>query len=290
MVRFRIGVLLLAIVGTASAACSVHVSENRVLHPAPAGPLTQKEVTHAAPAYTVTRHDIVAPDGAHLYAVHLQQPSARVTILYFGGRKYRIGASAEKTIARFAPLGQDLFIADYRGYGQSEGVPTEGAMAADVLAVYDYAAALPGVGRDRLIVHGHSMGSLAAGYVAAHRPVRGVVLESSVTTADEWVKAMVPAVAKPFIRVKIDDDLKGKGNLENMSLILEPLLILVGAKDKTTPPRLSEALYAASPLSPEVKSLVIVPGADHGSVMAHKDGIAAYKRFLDEVEGGGRLR
>ena len=278
----RRGILfLLVTLGLAGAAgCSVEISERRVLHPQASGTLSQDAVTHAAPVFTVSRHDIIAADGTRLYAVRLRQPGARATILYFGGRKYTIGASGATTASRFAPLGVDLFIADYRGYGQSEGTPTASAMAGDMLAVFDYAASLPDIGAARLIVHGHSMGSFAAGYVAAHRPVGGVVLESSVTTTEEWVRARVPVVVKPFVRVRIADDLKGKGNLENMSLIDEPLLILVGAADHTTPPQLSKGLYAASPLPPERKSLVIVPGADHGDVMTHESAIASYRRFL----------
>lgn len=277
--------LLVAFCLVGAGSCTIALTDQRLLHPSPAGALTQEDVTRAAPVFTITQHDIVASDGIHLRAVRLRQPGAQTTILYYGGRKYRTGVSGAKTASRFATLGQDLFIADYRGYGQSEGIPTQDDIASDVLTVFDYVAALPDVGASRVVVHGHSMGSFAAGYVAAHRQTGGVVLESSATTAEDWVKARIPTLAKPFVKVEIADDLKGKGNLVNMSLITQPLLILVGANDRTTPASLSKALYAASTLSPELKSLVIVQRADHSSVMAHKQAIEAYRRFLTEVEG-----
>lgn len=290
MSAFRLRGTLLLLVGLSAAGaagCSLEMSEQRLLHPSAAGTLSQDALTLAVPVFTVSRHDIISPDGTRLRAVRLRQPGARQTILYFGGRKYTIGASGATTASRFAPLGVDLFIADYRGYGQSEGIPTASDMAADALAVFDYVAALPDVGAARIIVHGHSMGSFAAGYVAAHRPVGGVVLESSVTTTEDWVRARVSAVLRPFVRVKIADDLKGKGNLAYISAIDEPLLILVGAADMTTPPRLSKALYAASPLPVERKSLVIVPGAGHGGAMTHESAIVAYRRFLRSVPDKG---
>ena len=65
-----------------------------------------------------------------------------------------------------------------------------------------------------------------------------------------------------------------------MVRIEEPVLLLVGSEDRTTPPRLSEALYAASPLPPARKTLAVVPGADHTDVLEHQQAIAAYRRFL----------
>jgi fermentation-respiration switch protein FrsA (DUF1100 family) len=276
-------VLILALSLAGAADCSINISEQRLLHPTPAGPVNQEAVAHAAPAFTVSHYDIVAPDGTHLYAVRLRQPDARATILYFGGRRYTIGEAAAKTASRFAPLGLDLFIADYRGYGQSQGTPTESSVASDVLAVFDYVAALPDVGP--IIVHGHSMGSFAAGYVAAHRPVAGVVLESSATTTEDWVRARTPFIVKPFVRVKISDELKGKGNRDNVEVIDEPLLILVGALDTTTPAPLSKKLYAASPLPPDRKTLVVVADAGHGGVMNRGKTITAYRRFLTTILG-----
>ena len=277
--RLRGALFLIGVLSAAGAAgCSINISEQRLLHPMPAGPVNQEAVTRAAPVFTVSHYDITAADGTRLYAVRLRQPSARATILYFGGRRYTIGEAAANTASRFAPLGLDLFIADYRGYGQSGGTPTESSVASDVLAVFDYVAALPDVGA--IIVHGHSMGSFAAGYVAAHRPVAGVVLESSATTTEDWVRARTPFIVKPFVRVKISDELKGKGNLDNVEAIDEPLLILVGAIDTTTPAPLSKKLYAASPLPPDRKTLLIVADAGHGGVMKRAKTIAAYRRFL----------
>jgi fermentation-respiration switch protein FrsA (DUF1100 family) len=156
-------------------------------------------------------------------------------------------------------------------------------MEADALAVFDHVAALPGMDAGRIVVHGHSLGSFMAGHVAAHRPTGGVVLESSVTTAEDWVHAATPGAAKAFVKVRIQDDLKGRGNLRNMALIEEPLLILVGEKDKTTPPRLSQALFAASPMPTDRKRLTLVAGAGHSDAMTRPQAIAAYRNFLTET-------
>jgi fermentation-respiration switch protein FrsA (DUF1100 family) len=103
-----------------------------------------------------------------------------------------------------------------------------------------------------------------------------------VTTSEDWVRAATPGAAKAFVKVRIEEGLKGRGNLQNMALIDEPLLILVGEKDKTTPPRLSQALFAASPLPSDRKRLTLVAGAGHSDVMTRPQAIAAYRAFLTE--------
>jgi fermentation-respiration switch protein FrsA (DUF1100 family) len=264
-------------------ACTAQVSERGLLRPIPGEALSEEALTRAAPVYAATRLDIVAPDGVRLYAVRLHQPGARVTILYFGGNGYTVGRYGAWTASVFAPLGVDLVLADHRGYGQSQGVPTAAAIEADGLAVFDHVAALPGMDASRILVHGQSMGSFIAGHVAARRRTGGVVLESSVTTAEDWVKAATPGAARAFVKVRISEELKGRGNLASMALIDEPLLLLVGAKDKTTPPALTEALFRASPLPADRKSLTIVPGAGHNDSMLRPEAITAYRRFLDTI-------
>jgi hypothetical protein len=225
------------------AACTAEVREADLLRPVRGGALSATELAKAAPAYSLTEERIAA-QGATLYAVHLRQPGATSTILYFGGNGFTIGRFGAWSASIFAPLARKL-------------------------------------GPDgRIVLHGQSLGSFIAGDVAAARPAAGVVLESSATTAEEWTRVATPGLAKAFVKVKLDERLKGKGNLGAMSRIDEPLMLLVGAKDGTTPPIMSRGLYAASPLPPGRKTLVEVAGANHVDVMTKPQAIAAYRAFL----------
>jgi len=275
MKRLRL-LLLASLLG----GCTMEVRESDLIRPVRGGALSAQAVAAAAPAYGLAEHRIPSADGARLYAVHLRQPGARATILYFGGNGYTVGRFGAWTASVFAPLGVDLMIVDHRGYGLSEGKPGIAAMEADALAAFDYLRGLGGSGA-RIVLHGHSMGSFLAGHVAAHRPAAGVVLESSATTTEEWVGAATPGAARLFIRkADIAETLRGRGNLANMARIDEPLLLLVGARDGTTPPRLSQGLYAASPLAPGRKTLKSVAGAGHSDVMTKAEAIGAYRAFL----------
>jgi len=260
--------------------CTAHIGEESLLMPIRGGALPPEPLRAAAPAYSMTEQWITAPDGTRLSAVLLRQPGSRATILYFGGNGFTIGQFGAATAGLFAPLGVDLMIVDHRGYGRSQGRPTQANLEADGLAAFDHLTRNIGIAPERVIVHGQSLGSFIAGHVAANRPTGGAVLESSATTAEEWADANRRGLMRLLVRVEIDETLRGRGNLTNMTRIDEPLLILVGQNDRTTPPPLSQALYAASPLPAARKRLAIVPGADHNNVMTRPQAIAAYRAFL----------
>jgi uncharacterized protein len=275
--------VLAAAAATALAACTARIAEDSLLHPIPGGGIDAAALRESAPVYEASEQWIVAPDGARLAGVLLRQPGSHATLLYFGGNGYTIERFGAATAAVFAPLGVDLLIVDHRGYGRSEGRPGLATFEGDGLAAFDHLTNALGVAPGRVVLHGQSLGSFIAGHVAAERPAGAVVLESSATTTEDWADANLRGMARLFVRVEIAEALRGRGNFANMAHIDEPLLILSGERDRTTPPRLARALYAASPLPAGRKALLIVRGADHNDVMLRPDAIAAYRTLLDQV-------
>ncbi len=83
----------------------------------------------------------------------------------------------------FAP-----FFAEYRGYGASTGRPMLDTMLDDALATADAAAAHTGIPLERCVVYGRSVGSIYALHVAAHRPVRGLVIESGIADVGQRLR------------------------------------------------------------------------------------------------------
>lgn len=273
----------MALAALLAAGCTTRIGEDTFLHPVAGGGIDEEALARWAPSFSASDRIVLAGDGARLSAVLLRRPGATVTVLYFGGNGYTIARFGATTAAMFEPLGVDLMIVDHRGYGRSEGIPSQANLEADGVAAFDHLARIEGVEAGRIVVHGQSLGSFIAGRVAAERPTAGVVLESSATTTEDWVDASHRGVARALVRVEIDESLRGRGNLGNMAEIEEPLLILVGAGDRTTPPRLSEALYRASPLPAEAKILAVIPGAGHNDVMTKPEAIAAYTAFLERL-------
>jgi fermentation-respiration switch protein FrsA (DUF1100 family) len=276
--------MLAAAVAVAVGGCTAHIDEQTLLHPIAGGGIDPAELARAAPSYRPEEIWITTADGSRLSAVRLRQPGARTTVLYFGGNGYTIGRFGAWTASVFGPLGVDLVIVDHRGYGRSEGTPGVASFEGDGLSAFDHLTGALGIPSSRIVLHGQSLGSFIAGHVAANRPTGGVVLESSATTTEEWVDANRRGAARLFVRFEIADALRGRGNLANMARIEEPLFLLVGARDRTTPVRLSRTLYEASPLPEGHKTLFVVPRAGHSDVLLQPEAIAAYRRFLAAID------
>lgn len=254
-------------------ACSIAVDESRFFYPGPSA-------GHAWPqqgGVSVEALRLTAQDGASLVGIRLTQPNADVEVLYFGGNASR----ADDMVAFLAPiiggLRVNLTMIDYRGYGRSAGVPTIAALKSDALETFDTvrsrAAGKP------VVVHGVSLGGFVACYVATHRPVQALVLESTAPDASAWAHAQVPFYARPLIRVRVTPALLRESNAEALRHYAGPLLVMTGSKDDVTPPRFVKALVDASP-SP-VKQTILAKGAGHGTTLTVAEARGAYRAFLD---------
>ena len=264
--------LALGAAAVLSTSCAtIQLSEDHFFHPGPA----EQRAAIAAPGANVEPVTLTTADGTTLAGAYITTPAATVDILYFGGNVSRIDEYAGAMAATMLPLQANLFVADYRGYGRSGGTPAIETLKADALALFDELQRRAGA--RPIVVHGLSLGS----FMAAQRPVGGLVLESSAPDLQEWVRASVPGYAKPFIRVKIAPALLRESNAAALRQYSGPLLVVTGSNDSTTPPRLSQALFAAA-TSPD-KRIFIVPGATHGNAFAFPAAQQEYASFLERV-------
>jgi hypothetical protein len=109
------------------------------------------------------------------------------TLLHFHGN----GEVVDDWVGDFSravnDAGLDLVLAEYRGYGGSDGEPALAAMLDDALAVADAV----GKPAEQLVVYGRSVGSLYALHVAANRPVAGLVIESGIADVHERLRMRI---------------------------------------------------------------------------------------------------
>ncbi len=122
-------------------------------------------------------------DGVRLDAVTLSTTgSARLHdwVIYFQGnagslRRPRV----QEQLRTLHALGYDVLSFDYRGYGRSDGVPSEVGLYADARAAYDYLIDA-GVPATRIILAGQSLGSAVAVDLATRVTSAGVALFSPI--------------------------------------------------------------------------------------------------------------
>jgi dipeptidyl aminopeptidase/acylaminoacyl peptidase len=273
--------VIAALLLTVSGCVSMRVPENNWFHPGRAALSdSARAAVRLARGATVEEVRFAAADATRLYGLFVRTPGARTTVLYFGGDDFRVATSGLPLAQAASQLGVNAFLVDYRGYGESEGTPTLAALKQDALDAFDTLRRRGDVAGTAIVVHGFSMGSFIGAHVATERPVAGLVLESTATTVRDWARGFIPWYAKPFVRVRIAEALEGESQVARVQRYRGPLLLLVGADDRVTPPAMSRELYHLSATPEATRYLVIVPGAGHGDVLANDDAGMRYAQFL----------
>ncbi|RPE81697.1 alpha/beta hydrolase [Vulcaniibacterium tengchongense] len=205
-------------------------------------------------------------DGVRLRGWALN-PSAPRPILYFGGNAERVELRREQ-FARLFP-GRSVYLFAYRGYGASDGTPSEAALAADARAIHDWARARhPGQPID---VIGASLGSGVAARLAAERPVARLVLVAPFDGLAEVGRAHYPFLP---VRRLLRDRFESARHLAGYA---GPVLVVSAGRDTLIPAANTRRLIAALGRPPRV---AVVPGATHDSLGADPSFEAALAEFL----------
>jgi fermentation-respiration switch protein FrsA (DUF1100 family) len=124
------------------------------------------------------------------------------TILFSHGNAGNISNRIGK-IAIFKNMGLNVFVFDYRGYGNSEGMPSEKGIYLDALGAYDYLKERSDIRGDKIIAYGASLGGAVAVELATKRSVAALIVDSSFSSAADMAKKILPIVPSFFDRDKI---------------------------------------------------------------------------------------
>jgi len=224
-------ILLVGFVGYLGVAGLVWLAqESLMFYPRAAVPLPS-----APPGWRIEEVSFKASDGTVLAGV-LARPAAEkaALVIYYGG-------NAEE-VTSFAPTAPQTYgeravlLVNYRGYGASGGRPGERALVSDALELFDWAARRDDIDRDRIAVHGRSLGSGVAVQVAAARPARCVVLTSPFASALEVAKEVYPWLPISMLMRHPFDSAAYAPKLH------APALFLMGDADTLIPKHHSERL------------------------------------------------
>jgi fermentation-respiration switch protein FrsA (DUF1100 family) len=197
-------------------------------------------------------------DGTRLFGWMVEQNPASPVLLWCHGNAGNIIHRLENLV-QLHRTGFSVFLFDYRGYGRSQGKPSEAGLYRDAHAAYLYLTEQRRVSRDRLVIFGRSLGAAVAGDLVSRRPAAGVILESPFPS--------VASVARLTYFGTVGHWLLGSrfDLLERLPQISMPLLVIHGDRDHVIPLELGKAVYdAARP----PKELYVVRGADHNDLYA----------------------
>src|SRR5207248_2460746 len=114
-------------------------------------------------------------------------PGVLPTLLFCHGNAGNISHRLDK-LQIFHKLGLNVLLFDYRGYGQSEGVPSESGTYADAEAAYRYLTETRKIPPSQIILYGESLGCAVATEMARRHPAAALILESPFTSTVAMAK------------------------------------------------------------------------------------------------------
>ena len=221
---------------------------------------------------------LTAADGTKLHGWHVPGES-RTTLLWLHGNAGNISHRVDNIAMLRRNTGLGAFIIDYRGYGQSEGKPSEKGLYMDAEAALDHMTSDLGLDPgEEIILFGRSLGVGVAVEMATRHRVRSVVLESGFTSVREMSKSsgmgVLSILLLPLIDARYD-------SLSKIGSALSPVMVMHGDRDDIVPFEMAEKLYAAAP---EPKRFYPIPGASHNDtyVAGGEAYFGALREFISE--------
>jgi uncharacterized protein len=215
--------------------------ENRIIYPAPRYPEGDWTASY------LPHEDVFfeSADGTQLHGWLVEHPRPRAVVLYCHGNGNALGDLGAYLYQLHHNHELTIFAFDYRGYGKSEGSPSEAGILADGDAAQKWLAERLNVSADEIVLMGRSLGGAVAIDLAFRNGARGLILQNTFTS--------LPAAAAriyPWAPV----NLLMRNRYESLSKIAHyrgPLLISHGEQDTLVPYDHGRALFDAAPGGPK---------------------------------------
>ena len=196
------------------------------------------------------------------------------TLVWFHGNAGNISNRVDNLAELHSRLGMNIFIFDYRGYGKSEGSPSEEGIYRDARAALAYLQARPEPAPQQIVYFGRSLGAAVAIGLAGQQPPAGLVLVAPFTSLGDMARIVYPYLPLKWLL----------GNRYNsaarISQLHQPVLIMHGDQDEIVPLSQGDKLLeAANP----PKRFQVLPGAGHNDTYSAAGDI--YWHALSEFLG-----
>ncbi len=196
-------------------------------------------------------------------------PGQSKALIYFGGNAEQITARQAFLTSVFHDY--SIYLVNYRGFGRSQGTPSETALFSDALAIYDQIKN----SHQSITVYGRSLGSGVAVYLATQRKLKQLLLLTPYDSVTQVAQQAYPIFPVGWL---LKDHFNSAAYAGEVKV---PVLISIAEQDKTITMDRSLSLQHAL-VNAEV-SVSVIAGAAHNDVVEFPQYRAAVQDFI----GGG---
>lgn len=232
-------------------------------------------------------------DGLMLHGWFLPaEGQARGTVLFLHGNAENISTHIG-SVYWLPQEGYNVFLFDYRGYGDSEGMPTLRGAIDDTESALRVLLARPDVDPARIIVFGQSLGGALATYMAAHSPqrlqIKALIIDSTFSSYRSIAREVLGTIwfAWPFqfpLSFTVSDAYSPLKAIPRVSPI--PVLIIHSEKDPVIGVHHANRLFKAAK---EPKELWLLPNGLHIQTLSKTENRGVFVKHLDTLLGNRPL-
>jgi uncharacterized protein len=220
---------------------------------------------------------LTASDGTKLHAWWIPHDQAKFTFLAFHGNASNI-ANRAPIYEFLRDLPANVFALEYRGYGHSEGHPSEAGLYRDADAAYQYLVTTKSIDPKTILPFGQSLGTAVTAHLAAHRPVAGLILEAPFPSASRMAAKVFWFL--PGVSLVAYSQFDTKARLQE---ITAPILIVHCTKDPVIHFHFGQEVFAAA--RPPKDFLPISASChEESSLLAPTQYRASLQKFLRSID------
>ena len=194
-----------------------------------------------------------ASDGIKLHAWWIAKPGVRLATLHLHGNAGNI-THRDLSASTITAAGSSVLLLDYRGYGKSEGKPSEQGVYRDGDAAYDWLVS-KGYKPEQIILHGESLGTAVAAELASRKKCAAVILEAPFTSARAVAHKVLPFIGPLLV--------SGFDTKARMGQINAPVFVIHGDRDEVIAYEFGKEVFAAAR---EPKRFWTISGATHNDL------------------------
>jgi len=239
-----------------------------------------RDVPYAPNEMSLDYEDVIfkTSDDILLNGWYIPAPAAESTVLFCHGNGGNIMHRLD-TISILHNFGLNCFIFDYRGYGKSEGKPTEGGTYLDVRAAHKWLTEEKKASPDNIIIFGRSLGASIAAQLASRVEAEALIIESAFTSYADIGQKFYPYMpVRWFAKFSYP-------TVDYVKNVHCPTLVIHSRTDELVPFEFGLELYA---VANEPKQFVEICGSHNDGFLAsseiYKKAWSKWLKFLEEYK------